>query len=238
MTHTCALFTKDLIRRDAYCSPIGRLTHMRTCSLNDYSLNTYSNKMCTAHLLLSHTHVHYSLTLIRAAGGIYDFRNLNRYNSTVPEVTKKFKIYVFLKKRIGSISCRVLLSEKRRFRRFISQKVRETARFSSFSYILVRQKLKYETNCTGRKMIKSCSIAEKCVIQRKKARLQHVKMHILCSYYVLINLQGIKHLIMSSTPQHRTINTTRTLYPTASNHLHHNCSERDVQQHVDRGSMQ
>jgi hypothetical protein len=40
-----------------------------------------------------------------------------------------FKIDVILKKHLVSISCYVLLSEKQRFRRFISQNMRKTARF-------------------------------------------------------------------------------------------------------------
>jgi hypothetical protein len=43
------------------------------------------------------------------------------------------KIRVFLEKRLVSISCKVLLSEKRRFRRFISQNVSVTVRFLPFS---------------------------------------------------------------------------------------------------------
>jgi hypothetical protein len=51
---------------------------------------------------------------------------------------KNFKIDVFLKKPLGSISGKVLLSEKRYFWRFISQEMQETARFfAPFSYILV-----------------------------------------------------------------------------------------------------
>ncbi len=59
---------------------------------------------------------------------------LNRYNSTLASVMKNFKIDVFLKKRLWSISCSVLLSKKRRF---ISQKMWETACFLyiQFSYI-------------------------------------------------------------------------------------------------------
>jgi hypothetical protein len=42
----------------------------------------------------------------------------------------------FLIKHLGSLSCYFLVSEKQHFWRFISQKVRETARFLPFSYIL------------------------------------------------------------------------------------------------------
>jgi hypothetical protein len=42
---------------------------------------------------------------------------------------KNLKIDVFLKKRLLSISCKVLLSKKRRFWPFISQTVHETAHF-------------------------------------------------------------------------------------------------------------
>jgi hypothetical protein len=66
------------------------------------------------------------LTLIRAAGGLYDFETWNRYNSTMPQVTKNFKINVFLKNILLSP-----LSEKQCFQRLISQKVQEIARFLS-----------------------------------------------------------------------------------------------------------
>jgi hypothetical protein len=47
----------------------------------------------------------------------------NRYNSAIAAVTKNFQINVFL--------------EKRRFRRFISKNVRETARFFAiFGYFV------------------------------------------------------------------------------------------------------
>jgi hypothetical protein len=41
------------------------------------------------------------LTLIQAAGGVYDFRNLNRNNLTSSKVTNIFKIHVFLKNVLG-----------------------------------------------------------------------------------------------------------------------------------------
>jgi hypothetical protein len=46
-----------------------------------------------------------ALTLIRAAGGVQYMTSetLKRYNSTTPEVTKKYEIIVFLKKRLRSI---------------------------------------------------------------------------------------------------------------------------------------
>jgi hypothetical protein len=42
-------------------------------------------------------------TLIWAAGRVYDFRNLNRYNSTMPYLTKNVTNNVFLKKHLWSI---------------------------------------------------------------------------------------------------------------------------------------
>jgi hypothetical protein len=51
-------------------------------------------------------------TLIQMGGGIYDSRNFelcSKNNSTT--LTKKFKINVFLKKRLRSISYEVLLSK-------------------------------------------------------------------------------------------------------------------------------
>jgi hypothetical protein len=45
------------------------------------------------------------LTLIRAVGAYMTSKTLNRNNSAMPEVTKNFKIKVFLEKCLGSIYC-------------------------------------------------------------------------------------------------------------------------------------
>ncbi len=59
------------------------------------------------------------LTLIRAAGCVYDYQNF--------EQILNLKTNVFLKKCLGSIFCQVILSKKRCFWRFLNHWVGETA---------------------------------------------------------------------------------------------------------------
>jgi hypothetical protein len=75
------------------------------------------------------------LTLTREAGGVFKFRKFKQVKLHNALSNENFKINVFLKKCIRSISCQVHLSEKRCFWRFIRQKVREIICFSPFSYI-------------------------------------------------------------------------------------------------------
>ncbi len=69
-------------------------------------------------------------------GAYMTSETLKRYNYAMAEVVS-LKICVFLEKRLVNISVKVLLSEKRRFRRVIGQNVHKTARFFAvFGYFV------------------------------------------------------------------------------------------------------